>query len=86
MKPIAVLRVESPILHPAAAKEGDFVVIYPDRCELVRRVPNNHGAWLSQWRAGRMEAVSEQDEDAMRDLQQQNNGGRRRYAHLSLHR
>lgn len=63
-----VLRVESPILHPAPAKAGDLVVIYADRVHVVRPAPNNQGAWLSQWMQGALTPASEEDAARLRTL------------------
>lgn len=63
-----VLRVESPIMHPAPAKPGEFLVIYPDRVHVVRPVPNNQGGWLSQWMQGALMPVSEADAERLRSL------------------
>ena len=63
-----VLRVESPILHPAPAKPGDVILIYPDRVDIVRPAPNNQGAWLSQWMQGHLTPASAEDATRLRAL------------------
>lgn len=63
-----VLLVESPIMHPAPAKPGDLVLIYPDRIDIVRAAPNNQGGWLSQWMQGALTPTSASDEERLRSL------------------
>ncbi len=63
-----VLLVESPILHPAPAKPGDFVVVHADRVEIVRQAPNNQGAWLSQWMQGNLTPASDEDASRLSEL------------------
>lgn len=68
MKPIAVLQFTSPVLHPAPASAGEFLVIYPDRCEIVRSTPNNQGAWLDQWMQGNLIPASAEDAERLAQL------------------
>lgn len=63
-----VLRVESPIMHPAPVKPGDLILIYPDRVSIVRSAPNNQGAWLAQWMQGSLTPASDEDEARLRRL------------------
>lgn len=67
MYPI-VLRVESPILHPAPAKPGDLIVVHPDRVLIVRRTPNNQGGWLAQWMQGAITPASDEDAERLSEL------------------
>lgn len=67
-KPLAVLRFRDNVQEPSPAKLGDYLVIYADRCEIVSRACANHSEWLRQWKAGRIEAVSNEDSHAMDEL------------------
>ncbi len=63
-----VLRVDTPILHPAPAKVGDFVLVWPDRVEIVRPAGNNQGGWLSQWMQGNLTPASDADAERLSQL------------------
>lgn len=60
-----VLRVESHTLYPAPAKPGDFVVVWPDRVEIVRPAGNNCDGWLRQWSQGHLTPVSADDAERL---------------------
>jgi hypothetical protein len=60
-----VLQVETPIVHPVAARVGDLVILQPgtDRpVVLVRDVPPNYGALLGHVVGGTLSPRGDSDE------------------------
>jgi hypothetical protein len=69
-------RVDTPIIHPIAAKEGDVIVVQPgtDRpVMLMREAPPNYGAVLERFESGALSSLGDPDAAlaALRELARQ---------------